>query len=614
MLETNLIRMANNSHRDVFISSTTRDLEKHRQVSRDAVWRANLFPLMMERDFATIEDPIEYSLNLVRDAEIYVGIFALRYGYVPDDPERNPDGLSITELEYRFAMQRDIPVLIFIMADDHQIEAGNIETDSAKMLKLNRLKEELRAKHVVGFYRSAEDLSNQVFQALQSHKIQHYIARLEGQQGGSKTQSNGQHQNLKPYFAHAYIQAHNFVGRRAELTALDEWAQSKDVILLVRAIGGVGKSALTWEWVRQQTEAPVADFVGIMWWSFYESRSALENFIPQALAYISGSPYDEYAHMPRPEAEQLLLVELQRAPYLIVLDGIERILAAYQRIDASHLDSDEMIKERQLRGCTDPRDDEFLARLMTCAPSKFLVSTRLFPQAFLGRQGDLVKGAHSIDLGGLNTEDALALMHELGVSGSDEPLARFTAQFGNHSLLLSIIAGRIMSYRPAPGNFDAWYADEGRNLKLSDLELEQRRTHILQYALEGLTAEQRKLLGQIATFRYPVDYQTLNEVNPFMPDRPENGDTRSDLDNVRVKLHTAWPSLKIAACCCGIAPTTATICTRLCAPMPTSRWRKASVTSPSARCTATSPACRRKTWIRSRKSMISSGRWNSTRC
>ena len=76
--------MANNSHRDVFISSTSIDLEEHRQMARDAAWRANLFPLMMERDVATMQDPVDYSLGLVDDAEIYVGIFALRYGYVPD--------------------------------------------------------------------------------------------------------------------------------------------------------------------------------------------------------------------------------------------------------------------------------------------------------------------------------------------------------------------------------------------------------------------------------------------------------------------------------------------------------------------------------------------------
>ncbi|MBZ0304126.1 MAG: DUF4062 domain-containing protein [Anaerolineae bacterium] len=533
--------MPNSSHRDVFISSTTRDLEQHRQTTRDAVWRASLFPLMMERDFATMEDPVDYSLRLVEDAEIYVGIFALRYGYVPDDPRRNPDKLSITELEYRHAMRRGIPALIFIMDDEHLIKAGHIETEPDKLAKLNRLKDELRAKHVVGFFKSVDDLSNQVFQALQSHKIQHHIARLEEQATAGGRSSGGA---LKPYFAHAYIQPHNFVGRRVELAALDAWAQSDAVVLLVKAIGGVGKSALTWEWVRQQTEQPVADFAGILWWSFYESHSALENLIPKALAYITGQDEAEYSVRPRAQNEQDLLEHLQADPYLIVFDGVERILVAYQRIDASHLDSDESIKERQLRGCADPRDDEFLNRLVSCVPSKLLVSTRLIPQAFTGRQGDLLRGVRSIDLLGLTAEDALALMNELGVLGSAENMVRFMAQFGNHSLLLSIIAGRILNYRPAPGSFDDWYADEGRNLKLSDLELEQRRTHVLQYALDGLTPDLRRLLGQIATFRYPVDYRTLNDVNPFVPDIPDNGGSRADLVNVRVKLHNGLKELE----------------------------------------------------------------------
>ena len=42
-----------------------------------------------------------------------------------------------------------------------------------------------------------------------------------------------------------------------------------------------------------------------MWWSFYESHSAMENFIPRALAYITGEPEDEFKANPRAENEQL---------------------------------------------------------------------------------------------------------------------------------------------------------------------------------------------------------------------------------------------------------------------------------------------------------------------
>src|SRR6185295_18452829 len=53
------------------------------------------------------------------------------------------------------------------------------------------------------------------------------------------------------YAEPAYIGSHTFVGRQAQLDALDDWAGTADphAVLLFEAIGGTGKSMLTWEWV-----------------------------------------------------------------------------------------------------------------------------------------------------------------------------------------------------------------------------------------------------------------------------------------------------------------------------------------------------------------------------
>ena len=61
----------------------------------------------------------------------------------------------------------------------------------------------------------------------------------------------------------------------------------------------------------------------------------------------------------------------------------------------------------------------------------------------------------------------------------------FADQFGRHSLVLRIVCGMIADYRKKPYDFDAWRADPiyGGGLKLSELELKQRYTHILHYAL-----------------------------------------------------------------------------------------------------------------------------------
>ena len=52
-----------------------------------------------------IKDHLQKCLEDVALSNIYVGIFALRYGYIPK--EDNPDYLSITELEYRKAKENE---------------------------------------------------------------------------------------------------------------------------------------------------------------------------------------------------------------------------------------------------------------------------------------------------------------------------------------------------------------------------------------------------------------------------------------------------------------------------------------------------------------------------
>jgi len=67
----------------VMISSTARDLPEHRKEVMDACLRQSMFPMMMEHLPASDADAIEASLRVVDEADIYLGVFAHRYGYVP---------------------------------------------------------------------------------------------------------------------------------------------------------------------------------------------------------------------------------------------------------------------------------------------------------------------------------------------------------------------------------------------------------------------------------------------------------------------------------------------------------------------------------------------------
>jgi hypothetical protein len=86
------------------VSSTMLDLPDHRREVREACLRQDIFPLMMESLPASDMDAVSVSLGMVDRADIYIGVFAYRYGHVPAGCE-----ISITEMEYNRACERGIP-------------------------------------------------------------------------------------------------------------------------------------------------------------------------------------------------------------------------------------------------------------------------------------------------------------------------------------------------------------------------------------------------------------------------------------------------------------------------------------------------------------------------
>jgi hypothetical protein len=98
------------------ISSTFLDLVEHREAVKDAILRLNFFPLAMEHDSAKSDaDVIDSSLAMVDRADAYVGIVSHSYGSTPHDAKRNPDERSVTELEYRRALERRIPIFMYVI-------------------------------------------------------------------------------------------------------------------------------------------------------------------------------------------------------------------------------------------------------------------------------------------------------------------------------------------------------------------------------------------------------------------------------------------------------------------------------------------------------------------
>jgi tetratricopeptide (TPR) repeat protein len=132
------------TYQAIMVSSTFTDLEAHRREIIDAINRFGFHPSVMEYSGARSDaDVIETSLRMVRDAVAYVCVIGHKYGQTPVDPDRNPRGLSITELEFDEALRLGRPILLFLMAEDHPIMAKDVEPDK-KRAKLDAFRK--RAK------------------------------------------------------------------------------------------------------------------------------------------------------------------------------------------------------------------------------------------------------------------------------------------------------------------------------------------------------------------------------------------------------------------------------------------------------------------------------------
>ncbi|MBK8966824.1 MAG: DUF4062 domain-containing protein [Lewinellaceae bacterium] len=514
------------------ISSTARDLPEHRKQVERACQRVSVFASeMMENLTAENADAVEVSLRLVDQADVYIGIFAHRYGFVPD--RDNPEKISITEMEYRRAVKNDIPRLIFFMHEDHDLKAADVETgDGAE--KLKKFKEKLGKERVVAFFKNPEDLRAHAIQALTQLKDAWKAAQPD-----TPPQYHYVHPLTappEPYIAHPYTlsQTTGLIGRHADLDILTDWITGQKGLADVRifnviAIGGMGKSALTWAWFQHHAPQEWKPMAGRFWWSFYESDAYFENFVIRLLAYVSRRAPEALQTIPAPEREQQLLDILDREPHLVVLDGLERILIAYARMDAAYLADDDydrftanfmaakrgldesqrqtFLDGHRLRKTADPRAG-FLRKLTRVRASRFLVSSRLYPFDLQMLNGDPLPHCAARFLKALNDGDALELWRHFGCTGTRDELLRLFHRFGSHPLLLQALAGEVARDRRARGDFERWRT-ENPDFNPYELKLVQAKHHVLKFALQGLSEPELKVLQTIAAFRMPTQYEVL---------------------------------------------------------------------------------------------------------
>src|SRR3954463_14546892 len=92
----------------VFVSSTYKDLSEERQQVMQALLELDCIPAGMELFPAANATQWDLIRRVIDDCDYYILVIAGRYGSI------NPEGISYTEAEYRYAIEKDKPTITFL--------------------------------------------------------------------------------------------------------------------------------------------------------------------------------------------------------------------------------------------------------------------------------------------------------------------------------------------------------------------------------------------------------------------------------------------------------------------------------------------------------------------
>lgn len=508
----------------ILLSSGFDGLHGHRFRAIEALNRARLTPITDRyTDVRNPDASIARSLALVRLAAAYIGIIGWKYGPMPRSKTLNPDGLSMAELEYDEAVRLGIPIQMFVVGWHHPVGVGDNPEGPSSQAKLSAFRAKAVRDGVVTRFEDFEAFSAQIDQAVES-----LVRELAPDREAVEPNRAADRAAPRPpaLAAHGATPASSiFVGRETELQLLSEWAAPGDPnpILVIEAIGGTGKSTLIWEWLHTRASTVRGDWAGEFWYSFYEDGSGTNDFCQQALTYMTGSVPAAFALSGPGALAEALLAELHRRPWLVVLDGVERLLTAYSRASSTAMLEDEVsgpdLDRQQRAAAARPGDEALLRALAAASPSKLVLSTRLTPSALVSRGGS-VPGVRRLPLAGLKPADAEALLLANGIAGDTDRIRQYLeVNSEGNPLIVGAIAGLVNRYAVGPGDFDRWANDEGEQLRIhiGVNGLRELRARFLNAAIGSLTPESLQVLRYIALLR-TCRVQTLIGLNPHPTD------------------------------------------------------------------------------------------------
>jgi DNA-binding transcriptional regulator of glucitol operon len=482
----------------VFISSTYIDLKDYRQAAITVVNRYKCVPLAMEFFMSQPAEPTEVCEKEVRECDILVGIYAHRYGFIPEGKNT-----SITHEEYELAKKEGKECLCFLVDQDFPWKPTLCEFD-----KINRIKkfmEEIKKEKVLSFFTTPSD-----FEAKLSGSLGKLLIEKEGTAEQKEQLASGGKLipvAPTPYIAHSYALPPNFTGREAERAMLCNWLHNaKEPLLVLEAIGGMGKTALSWVWLHEEVLERRAELDGVFWWSFYEDP--FETFLEHLYHYVTSKAVKVERGVLESGAVAILNSILHNNRFMLILDGFERALRGYASMRAMYTQEKGLSRQKageddwdeHQRECVHPHAGRFLKALVS-AKTRTLMTTRLFPAAL-----EEISGVKHEFLSGLSRSDAVRFLKSEGIEGTRAQMERAGEIYDFHPLMLKQLSSAIRKKRKK---------DIADAFKLNLID-EKEPHKILNKSFELLDASEKKVATAASVFRSSFDFNTARALFPEM--------------------------------------------------------------------------------------------------
>ncbi len=136
----------------VFISSTYADLQEERRAVIQTVIELDCIPAGMELFPAADEEQFEFIKRVIDDCDYYLLIIGGRYG------STTSDGLSYTEKEYDYAVERDLRIVALVHGNPEEIPMGKSEKNPELRARLEEFRRRVTEGRLVKNWTKAEEL------------------------------------------------------------------------------------------------------------------------------------------------------------------------------------------------------------------------------------------------------------------------------------------------------------------------------------------------------------------------------------------------------------------------------------------------------------------------